>query len=115
PSEEEARMTKALNYLITGLIALAAITAGRDATAGSRQYDCVIEPDMVTEIGSPISGIIGEVLVDRGDMVKAGTVVARLRSEIEEATLEIAKARALTTLPVDIARSKADLTKKELD
>ena len=58
-------MTKALNYLLTGLIALAAITAGRDAAAGSRQYDCVIEPDMVTEIGSPISGIIGEVLVDR--------------------------------------------------
>lgn len=78
-------------------------------------YDCVIEPVMVTELGSPVSGIIDELMVDRGDLVTAGTVVARLRSEVEEATLEMARTRAATTLPVDMARSRADLARKELE
>ena len=78
-------------------------------------YDCVIEPVLVTELGSPADGIIAEIMVDRGDTVSAGAVIARLRSEVEEATLQVAKVRAQSTLAVEIARSRADLLKKEAD
>ncbi len=102
--------------LLAGCLTAAAVLAAPVGAATKRPlYDCVIEPVLVTELGSPVSGIIDEVMVDRGDIVTAGMVIARLRSEIEEATLEMARSRAVTTLPVEIARSRADLARKELE
>ena len=107
-----------LGVRILCVAAVVALPSWReDAAAQARRasYDCVIEPVLLTELGSPVSGIIDAILVDRGDVVKPGMIVARLRSEIEEATLEMARTRATTTLPLDIARSRADLARKELE
>jgi len=109
-------MTSNSRALAASMTAMALIWAAPAEAQNRRNlYDCVIEPVLVTELGSQVSGVIDEILVDRGDVVTAGTVVARLRSEIEEATLEMARSRAGTTLPVDIARSRANLARKELD
>lgn len=105
--KRELGLAACLAFGLAGPVGAAAEKAG--------PYDCVIEPVLVTELGSPADGIIAEIMVDRGDTVAAGAVVARLRSEIEEAALQIAKVRAQSTLAVEIARSRAELTKKDAE
>jgi len=60
----------------------------------SAELDGLIEPYMVTNVGSGVRGIIETVYVDRGDFVKKGQVVATLQSGVEKATMELARVRA---------------------
>jgi RND family efflux transporter MFP subunit len=46
------------------------------------------------EIASGVAGILDEVLVGRGEVVKKDQVLARLRSRVEQASYDLAKARA---------------------
>jgi len=57
-----------------------------------KPHDCIIQPFIATELGSPATGILEELLVDRGDRVTKGMVVARLRSDLEQASLDLATA-----------------------
>jgi len=68
--------------------------------------DCVMEPSDVVEISSPVQGVLESVAVDRGDFVKKGQVVAKLQSGVEEANLQLAKARA--AINVDVEARKAE-------
>ena len=54
----------------------------------------LIEPYMIVNVGSPVRGILESVKVDRGDMVKKGQVLATLESDVERATMTLARARA---------------------
>src|SRR3546814_19216128 len=55
---------------------------------------CLIEPYQVSELGSPSPGILAKVLVQRGDTVKAGQILAELDKSVDEATLALRKAEA---------------------
>ncbi|MFO7964216.1 MAG: efflux RND transporter periplasmic adaptor subunit [Desulfobacterales bacterium] len=63
-------------------------------TTGTVEYNGLIEPHLVVELGSEVPGVLEAVNVDRGNVVSAGQVVARLRSGVEKATLALARARA---------------------
>jgi len=58
------------------------------------RFECLVEPYLEVEISSGIPGILDEVLVDRGDFVRDGQVLARLRSDVQEASFELARSRA---------------------
>src|SRR5689334_7574416 len=79
-----------------------------------KPHDCVIQPFVATEIGSSATGILEELVVDRGDRVTKGMVVARLRSDLEQASLDLAKARAESTAMIKVARERVSLLKKEV-
>ena len=66
---------------------------GLRSVSRDRPLDCLILPDLVVELGSQVEGILDEVSVRRGDLVKAGQVVARLESGVERATVELARTR----------------------
>jgi RND family efflux transporter MFP subunit len=66
---------------------------------------------MVLKLGSQVQGLISEVLVDRGAIIKEGEVVARLESGVEEAELSIAKARAANDSAVQSDRAKVEFQK----
>jgi membrane fusion protein, multidrug efflux system len=68
------------------LAAMAGATAGQETT-------CVVEPHLVTEVGSSVDGVIEKVFVERGDLVRAGQVVAKLRSGVEEAEIAVREAK----------------------
>ena len=68
--------------------------------AASESLECLIEPRVTVEFGSHTPGVLEEVLVDRGDHIKKGQVLARLKSGVEEAVV----AQIRTTL--DFARRK---------
>lgn len=64
------------------------------AEAGPLTLDCIIEPSQVVAIGSPVTGLIQKVHVERSDFVEAGQVMVELESDVEEAAVELARARS---------------------
>ena len=57
-------------------------------------FDCVAEPAQSIEVGSPVTGILSEMRVGRGDRVAPGDVLARLDSTVEEANVALAQVQA---------------------
>jgi RND family efflux transporter MFP subunit len=57
------------------------------------EMECLVEPHLVTSLGSPVEGTLSEVLVDRGASVAKGQVVARLNSLVEAASVNLKSAQ----------------------
>lgn len=64
------------------------------ATINGDELDCLIEPHEVVNLSSPVEGVLEKVFVERGAYVKKGQVVAQLESNLEQATVVLARARA---------------------
>ena len=60
----------------------------------SAPLDCIIEPYEMVEIGSPVTGVIETIHVERGDTIEAGQILAELESGVEKAAVELARMRA---------------------
>ena len=73
---------------------------------GSQSFDCVIEPHRVVKDGSSVDGILEEVFVQRGDFVDEGQLLARLKSEVEQASVELARIRAKNNVAIESGRSR---------
>lgn len=58
------------------------------------ELDCLVEPHMVVEVSSPVSGVIQAIHVDRSDVVQQGQTLVELESAVEQASVELARARA---------------------
>ncbi len=56
-------------------------------------FDGIIEPSETVEISSEVPGVLDRVLMERGDRVAQGQVVAQLRSGLEASAVELARAR----------------------
>lgn len=69
---------------------------------------CLIAPYEVIELASPVEGIVAEVLVNRGDRVSAGQIVARLDATVERVALDAAKARAHNHTALAGARARLE-------
>lgn len=57
------------------------------------ELDCIIEPYLVVNVGSEVPGVLEKVEVDRGSIVKKGQILARLQSKVEQANVDLIKAR----------------------
>ena len=55
---------------------------------------CLIEPFAKVELGTPVPGILSDVMVERGDVVQKNTVVAKIDSRAQSATVALAKSKA---------------------
>lgn len=56
--------------------------------------DCLLEPNKRIEVSSPVQGVLKQVYVIRGDKVSKGQKLFELRAELEDAELNLARARA---------------------
>jgi membrane fusion protein, heavy metal efflux system len=76
---------------------------------------CLIEPERVAEVGSPVVGVIDSVRVDRGDSVSAGQPLAVLRTDVERANLGVAETRARLEADVGAANANLMLARQRLE
>jgi membrane fusion protein, multidrug efflux system len=60
---------------------------------GELDLECLLEPHITVKIGTPVPGALSQVLVDRGDVVRKGQVVATLDSRAQAAAVELSRAR----------------------
>jgi RND family efflux transporter MFP subunit len=84
------------------------------ASKSTDDMDCVIEPYRTVELSSPVQGVLDKVLVKRGDSVKKGQVLARLKSGVEQAGVNLAKARAESTTEIKVSSERYELSKRTL-
>lgn len=79
------------------VVALGSLTSVRalaaETLAPGAEYDGFFEPYQITKIASQAPGILDEILVTRGDIVKKGQVIARFRSGVERATVDYFRAK----------------------
>jgi RND family efflux transporter MFP subunit len=78
-------------------------------------YSCMIEPHSVTELSTSEQGVLKEVLVRRGDIVKKGQVVAKLESSLEAIALQFADARAKMTGDVESKKAALEYMLRQRD
>jgi RND family efflux transporter MFP subunit len=82
------------------------------ATATATQaLGCIIEPEKQAEVGSPLTGVVDSVLVDRGVVIKRGQIMAMMRAEVERANVESARSRAGADAEILAASANRDVAK----
>lgn len=77
------------------------------------EYACLIEPKQVLKLAAPVQGVVASVEVDRGDRVKKGQVLARLDSEVEEASALLARVKAVNDTAVEAGRARLEFLKRK--
>jgi RND family efflux transporter MFP subunit len=82
--------------------------AQAEGSAQGTLFDCVIEPQQIVRLATPVEGVIARLDVDRGDVVGKGQVLGRLESGVEEATLALAKARARNEHGINAAQARVE-------
>ncbi|MEH2471081.1 RND family efflux transporter MFP subunit [Nitrobacteraceae bacterium AZCC 2161] len=81
--------------------------------AGGREFDCVIEPQQIVKLASPVVGMIARLDVDRGDIVRQGQVVGKIEDGVEAATLAVARARATNDSAVKSAEARVQFLRRK--
>ena len=94
--------------------ALLLMFANACQTVAAQPLRCVIEPDRLAEIGTPVIGVVESVLVERGDFVRQGQLLAQLRSSVERASLGSAEVRAQADADVQAALANFEFQKQKL-
>jgi RND family efflux transporter MFP subunit len=82
---------------IAVLLALARHAAAQQPSVPAQhmgEFDCVVEAKMMAKLGSPDTGIIEALKVDRDMTIKKGDVVAQLDSKLQQIALELAQLKA---------------------
>lgn len=70
---------------------------------------CLILPKQETQLGTPITGVIKAIHVDRGDHVTKGQVLVEMHAEVERAELAVTQARAQVVAAVNAAEANVRL------
>lgn len=93
----------------------ATVTMAWACAAGANSvptFDCVIQPTEFVELSSPVPGIIDSIAVDRSDAVEQGQVVAKLKSDVEQAQVELSKQRAGFDAEIESKRASVGFKKR---
>jgi membrane fusion protein, multidrug efflux system len=76
------------------IVAVFLVAFFSDARAQQRYtLEGLIEPSQTVKIASQVEGILSEILVERGEVVKKDQVIAKLDSKIQKAAMDLAQAK----------------------
>ena len=96
-------------FLKAGILGLVLPAVFPSAAAqGLSGFDCLIEPNAVIEVGTSENGVLAELGVQRGDVIKKGQELARLESKVEQLAVQLARARAEMQAEVESSRMNVD-------
>lgn len=96
------------------LVTIVAGAAASAVQAATKPIGCLIQPDRVADVGSPVVGVVETMLVERGDTVRKGQVIAILRNEADRASLTVARTRAQAEADVLAARANLEFARQRL-
>lgn len=77
------------------------------------EADCVIEPHISVDLSTSVDGIVEEVLVDRGDIVRVGDVLVKLEAGVERAAVELARLRTDQSAEIELAEGLLAFARKK--
>jgi membrane fusion protein, heavy metal efflux system len=85
----------------------------KPAELKSDALGCLVEPSIVVDVSSPVSGLLDRVAVERGDVVTKGQTVASIESRVERASVELALSRLQNEAEIRSAESNQDFARKK--
>lgn len=117
PLHPAAGATKAegvrMRYLTPLMTAL--LSAGALCSARADVMGCLVEPDRVADVGTQSVGVLESLMVERGDKVVAGQVMARLTAQVERASVSVAEARSQVDAELGQALAAYGLAERKLE
>jgi len=106
-------MTAEYKRTFAGVAAvLAALWVAEAGANSAATFDCVIQPTEFVELSSSVPGIIDTVAVDRSDPVEKGQEVARLKSDVEQAQVDLSKQRAGFDSEIESKRASLNFARR---
>ncbi len=99
-------------------VAVAMIIAAQLAfpsPALAQAVDCLIDPVVTVGVGNSVPGLLEDVLIDRGDVVQKGQLIASLASDVEQATVALLTEQAESQAEIEAQRARYDLVRSRLD
>ena len=105
--------------LTGGLVGAGGIARHADGRVGvgtepSGSYPCVSRPSDFRQLAFPTRGRVGELMVEPGAQVEAGTLIMRLEDAVQRQSVELARVRAEDTGELDAARTQVAFRETEL-
>ncbi|MGR8950723.1 MAG: efflux RND transporter periplasmic adaptor subunit [Gammaproteobacteria bacterium] len=94
------------------LIALVTLCATLELAAEG--VGCAIEPNRTVQLSTAVEGVLDDVKVKRGDVVKAGEVVALLQAGVERAAVKLAQKRATLQAQIDARLARVKSAERKL-
>ena len=82
--------------------------------AATENVGCAIEPNRRVQLSTAVEGVLDDVKVKRGDVVKAGEVVALLQSGVEKAAVKLAQKRAGLKAQIDARKARVKSAERKL-
>jgi RND family efflux transporter MFP subunit len=82
--------------------------------AQAKALGCLIEPHRVADLGTQVVGVVQQVLVERGDDVRAGQPLVALRADVEAANASAAQTRARIDADVRGAQASLELAHQKV-
>ncbi len=76
---------------------------------------CLLEPRQTVELASPVTGLLAQVNVARGETIRKGQVLAALDVRAEQAAAELARFRAQQRGPVELAERKVAFSRQRFE
>ncbi len=101
-----------LRTVLAFMATLLVLGGAPPAIAEMVEYDGLIEPYEVIDIGVPDPGIVRKICVDRGSDIKKGQVLVFLNASVEQAEFEKAKSMAAFKGDVDFQETQLDFAKR---
>lgn len=101
--------------ILVGMLLASPVSAQSGPAVAIGTVQCLIQPHSIINLGSPVEGFLDKVSVDRGDRVTKGQVVANLESGVEEATAELARARAKADVKVKAGQARLQYQQRRLN
>jgi RND family efflux transporter MFP subunit len=100
--------------LSAAVLGASAVHAAPPAALSPQPLGCLIEPFSVSDVGSPVVGVIEQVHVERGDRVRAGQPLVTLRADVERSSVNVAQGRAQAQGELRAAEANAELARQKL-
>ena len=97
-----------------GLALTAALFCATSALAQEQPVSCLILPWDSVDLAAPTSGVVAEVLVERGQAVKAGQLLVRLDDATQNAYLATVKAKAADDSQLKQAEVRLEIAKSSV-
>ncbi len=80
--------------VLAAFMAVACGSVMAQSSAARMVSSCFLLPSHEVIVGTPLDGVLETVSVDRGDLVKAGQVIAKMNTGLEQAQVQTQEARA---------------------
>jgi len=77
--------------LIAVLLLIFMVASPLLQAAENAVLECLVKPELYVELSSPVDGVLQSVLVQKGDTIAKGQILAKLERSVEQARVRLAK------------------------